>query len=265
MQYNPQDRHFRSQRICHIVTVSSTIFYIVIAVLALMIGLSKGGLGGLLGAMATPFLSLVVPPDQAVGLVLPLLMIADIFAVSAYWQKWDWYLIRLTLPAATLGVFLGAYFLSTTPTELLRDILGGITILFSLYKLGEKWLLGSRAYQAQAWHGLLAGSVAGFASAISNSGGPPMSMYLLLQKLPTRTFIATSAIFFTVLNWVKVPFFGYSGIFDWETFRTFIWVIPLLPVGVWIGRWMAGKINQTAFETILVALLFVTGVLLILR
>jgi len=247
------------------VTVSSTIFYIVIAGLALIIGLSKGGLGGLLGAMATPFLSLVVPPDQAVGLVLPLLMIADIFAISAYWKMWDWQLIRLTLPGATLGVILGAYFLSTTPTELLRDVLGGITILFSLYKLSEKWLLRGKAYQAHPWHGALAGSVAGFASSISNSGGPPMSMYLLLQKLPTRTFIATSAIFFTCLNWIKVPFFGFSGIFDWETFRSFVWVIPLLPVGVWIGRWMAGKINQATFETILIALLFVTGVLLILR
>ena len=74
------------------------IFYIVTGIAAFIIGLAKGGLAGTLGTLATPLMALVIPPDQVVGLVLPMLMFTDVFAVAAHWRKWQGRLVMLLLP-----------------------------------------------------------------------------------------------------------------------------------------------------------------------
>jgi uncharacterized membrane protein YfcA len=61
-----------------------TLFYIMAGFVAFLIGLSKGGLGGMPGALATPLMMLVMPAKQVIGLLLPILMFADVFAVAAY-------------------------------------------------------------------------------------------------------------------------------------------------------------------------------------
>ncbi|MGB5844308.1 MAG: TSUP family transporter, partial [Anaerolineales bacterium] len=90
-------------------TVDPLIFYIMVAVIAFMIGLAKGGLGGTLGALATPLLALVMPADQVIGLILPILMLADIFAVSFHWRRWNSKLVLLLIPGAVVGVTIGTF------------------------------------------------------------------------------------------------------------------------------------------------------------
>jgi uncharacterized protein len=79
------------------------------ALVALIIGFSKGGLGGTLGALPTPLMALVMPADQVIGLILPVLMVTDVFAVASLWKRWDWQLIILLLPLLPLGVWGGKW------------------------------------------------------------------------------------------------------------------------------------------------------------
>ncbi len=78
-----------------------------------------------------------------------------------------------------------------------------------------------------------------------------------------RVFNATSALFFAIINWVKVPYYLYAQLFDFQQMRGLIWLLPLLPLGVWGGKWAADKISQKSFERVIVALLAVTALLLI--
>jgi hypothetical protein len=240
-------------------------FYVMVALVALIIGLAKGGLGGSLGAMATPLMALVLPANRVLGLVLPMLMIADIFAVSWLWGYWRRQLVLLLLPGGILGVTLGAYVIVNAPTALLQALLGGVILLFAAYKLFEDRLLGDFHYQPHAWHGLLAGTTAGFASSLAHTGGPPISIYLVLQHVSPVTFNATTALFFAILNWVKAPYYLYAGLFDWGLLWRAVWALPLLPVGVWLGARMARQINPQVFERIIILLLTLTGVLLLLQ
>jgi len=114
-------------------TVDPLIFYIMVAVIAFMIGLAKGGLGCTLGALATPLLVLV----KVIGLILPILMLADIFAVSFHWRRWNSKLVLLLIPGAIVGVTIGTFFITNAPTETLRTTLGVIVLIFSLYKILE--------------------------------------------------------------------------------------------------------------------------------
>jgi uncharacterized membrane protein YfcA len=239
------------------------VFYLVVIAVALLIGLSKGGLGGILGTLATPLMVLVVPADQAIGLILPILMVADIFAVLLHWRGWDNKLILLLLPGAVVGVTIGTLFITNAPTDLLRKGLGVIVLLFALYKLFEARILGALPYVSRRWHGLLAGTVAGFSSALAHTGGPPVSIYLLLQRVTPAVFIGTSALFFGLLNWIKVPYYVYAGLLTWPRVQQIAWVLPLVPLFVWLGRWLSRQVDPATFERIIVWLLALSGVMLI--
>ena len=240
------------------------IFIIVTALVAFIIGLSKGGLGGMLGALITPLMAFIVPVDQAIGLLLPMLMYADLFAVAFHWRHWNTRLVLLLLPGAITGVIVGTLFITNVPTDVLRTGLGIIVLLFAIYKLFEGRIVGSIQYQSRAWHGILAGTITGFSSTLAHTGGPPVSIYLLMQDLTPQVFLATSALFFLILNWLKVPFYMYGQLFDFPRLLSIAWiVIPVVPLGVWVGKWAALRIEKKTFENVILVLLVLSSLLLI--
>jgi uncharacterized membrane protein YfcA len=245
-------------------TTNTTLFFLTVAFVALLIGISKGGLGGTIGALATPLMALVMPTDKVIGLILPILMIGDVFAVAFYWRRWNRRLIILLIPGSIIGVTIGTFFITNAPTEFLRTTLGVIVLILAIYKLLEQRILGWLTYKSRDWHGVLAGTVAGFSSALAHTGGPPVSIYLLMQEVTPWVFIATSALFFMILNWIKVPYYLYAGLFDLQRLRQIAWLMPLVPLGVLIGRWAAGRVDRRTFEQVIIVLLLINGTLLIL-
>ena len=231
--------------------------------MAFLIGLSKGGLGGTLGMLATPILALILPADQVIGLLLPVLIFADIFAVTLHWGHWNRTYIILLIPGAVLGITIGTLFITNVPVEQLQTILGFIFLLFALYKLFEKQLLAKFAYQPHNWHGVLAGTTAGFSSALAHTGGPPITIYLLFQNVSPRVFIATNALFFAIVNLVKVPYYFYADLFDIVLLQQMAPMFLFVPVGVWIGRWAADKIEPKTYERMILIFLIIAALMLI--
>ena len=225
----------------------------VIAFLGLMIGFAKGGFGGL-GALLTPILALVLPVASAVGVRLPMLMVGDVFAVYMYWKEWDFDLVRRMLPAGIVGALAGTFLLSSVSPDGLRIILGIFVLISVAYKFLSDRIQAIR-YEPRPWHAPAAGLLSGVASGMFNSGGPPFSSYLLLQKLQARPFIATSALFFALLNLIKVPGFLYTGILNIPLLLSLWWVFPFIPIGIWIARMTLTRISPSAFEWIIVVLL----------
>jgi hypothetical protein len=84
---------------------------------------------------------------------------------------------------ALIGVALGTWVISNLSPLLLRRGLGVLVLVFLLYRLYEKRILGSLTYQPRRWHGALAGSTAGFTSTLAHAGGPPITIYLLMQDM----------------------------------------------------------------------------------
>jgi uncharacterized protein len=225
----------------------------VIAILGFMIGLAKGGLGGL-GALLTPLLALVLPVALAVGVLLPMLMVGDVFALYMYWKEWDLDLVKRMLPAGVLGALAGTFLLASLPPDGLRILLGVFVLVVVAYKFLSDRIQAIR-YEPRAWHAPAAGLLAGVASGMFNSGGPAFNSYLLLQKLKARPFIATTAIYFALLNLIKVPGFLYTGVLDMPLLLSLWWVFPFIPIGIWVARLTLIRLSPSAFEWIIVALL----------
>ena len=240
------------------------LFYLMTGFVAFLIGISKGGLGGTPGALATPLMMLVMPAKQVIGLLLPILMFADVFAVAVHWKRWDRRLVILLIPGAIVGVTVATYFIKNAPTRTIQVALGVIVLFFVLYKVFEKRILSALHYQSHNWHGLVAGTVAGFSSGLAHTGGPPVSIYLLMQNITPGVFNATAALFFTILNWIKVPYYLYAGLFEWHRLFQIVWLLPLVPLGVWVGKRLSDRINKQVFDQVITLLLAVAGLLLII-
>jgi len=234
---------------------------IVIAILGLLIGVSKGGLGGL-GVLLTPLLALVLPVASAVGVLLPMLMVGDVFALSMYWKEWDSDLVKRMLPAGIVGAIAGTFLLSWLPPDGLRIILGCFVLMVVIYKWVSDRIQTIR-YEARPWHGPLAGLLAGLASGMFNSGGPPFNSYLLLRKVNARPFIATSAIYFAVLNLVKMPGFLYTGVLDLSLLLSLWWVFLFIPLGIWVARVTLTRVSPLLFERIIIILLIFSSLWLL--
>jgi uncharacterized protein len=237
-------------------------FSLVIFAAALLVGLVKGGFGPGLGALLVPLLSRTMPVSEAVGLTLPLLMVGDWFALPIYWRQWDSRALRLMLPAAVVGIVMGAVLLTILPDDVLRRILGCFTLLAVGYKLASDSLKSLR-YSPHDWHGWLAGWGSGFGSALANVGAPPITAYLLLQRIQPIRFIGTTVLFFFIVNLLKLPLFLATGVIEVHRLTGVLWALPLIPVGVVCGRWLVKRLDARTFEWVMLFLLGWTGISLL--
>jgi uncharacterized protein len=237
-------------------------FILIVALVSLLIGLSKGGMGAALVASVLPLLSQVMPPADAQSIALPLLIIGDLIALRLYWKQWDMGYIRRMIPVAIPPIIVGTYLLVTLPSPTLRHIVGIFTLIFVVYKLAEE-RLHTLKYEPRGWHAYAAGAISGLGSALANVGAPPFMAYLLLQDLPTQIFIGTTTLYFFIINVLKVPPLVYSGTLNLNRLLSVVWALPIIPLGVWLGRWMVQRLDKRAFERVMLVVLVFTSFILL--
>lgn len=240
------------------------LFYLATGVSLLLIGLSKGGVGGMLGPLVTATMALVLPADQAIGLLLPLLIVGDAFAIAAHWRHWSGLHARRLVPASILGVILAMVLLTDLPPLILRRGIGLIILLFILFRWLEPRLRRDAKLVVRPWHGHLAGASAGFTSSLAHVGGPPISIYLLVNELPPPVYAATSALFFAVLNLIKLPFYILAGLLMPDLLWRTLPLLPLLPLGVWLGKAFAHRMPLATFNRLILGLLLLSAASLLL-
>ena len=184
---------------------------------AFLIGLSKAGFAAGLGMLTTPLVAMAVPARAAIGLILPLLCVADAFTLGAYWKQWDTTSIRHPLIGALLGIGGGMLFVSRVSNRALALAIGvvGLTMV-ALLAIRARWYPHA-VYRPRPVDALLVGVAAGFASAVAHAAGPIFALFLLAQRMPKNAFVATNAVFFTVVNLLKVPPYVWSGLITADT------------------------------------------------
>lgn len=231
---------------------------------AFLIGLSKAGFATGLGMLTTPLLATAVPARQAIGILLPLLVFADFFTLSAFWRRWNLQLIRFPALGAVLGVAAAMAFVASISERLLRTSIGATALALTVLLLARNIWYPARAWSPRPWEGVLAGFAAGFSSTISHGAGPIMAIFLMAQKVDKRTFVATNAIFFTALNLVKVPPYVAADLITRETLAQDLRYLLFIPAGVAVG-WIANRaLPQKAFEYLVYGLLLATSLQLLL-
>jgi hypothetical protein len=237
------------------------VFYPIAVLAILIVGISKSGFGGGLGVLAVPLMSLVIPPPQAAAILLPLLCVMDVFSLWHYRKIWDKRNLIILLPAALVGIFIGAEFFHYLSDDHIRILVGVLSVLFVLnYFLKQTHI---NKTDKSISKGLFWGSVAGFTSFGVHAGGPPVNLYLLPQKMPKSLFVGTTVVFFTLVNYIKLVPYAYLGQLHLGNLSTSLILAPLAPVGVWLGIKLHHQVKEKLFYTLCYIFLFVTGLKLL--
>jgi uncharacterized membrane protein YfcA len=232
-------------------------FYAVAVPAVLLMGVAKSGFLGGFGSLAVPLMALAVPVPQAAAIMLPLLFVMDAVGLQQLWPQRDRALLRLLLPAGLLGTVVGTLLFGVLSGQTVAAIVGGMTLLFLAQRLAFPPRADSRPPSRPL--GFVLGIASGFTSFVAHAGSPPISAYVLPLRLAPVTFSATMAVFFAVVNLSKWIPYAWLGLIDMRNMSTSLVLMPLAPIGVWLGVWLTRRIAATWFYRIAYSGMFLTG------
>lgn len=233
------------------------------AVAALALGVAKGGFGGIGTIVAVPLVSLATSPERALGILLPLLLLADAISVASHRRSFDRHAVIQCLPGAALGVALGGLLLAVVNGAWITVLIGALSVGFALQSLAGA---GRPDGASAAGHPRLAvpfGIVSGLTSTLAHAGGPPIHIHFLSRGYAPVTFVATSAVFMAGVNLMKLVPYSWVGSFDAATLAVSALLVPAAAIGSFAGVALARRISRGAFSrTVNVAMLLIGARLL---
>jgi uncharacterized protein len=251
------DELLRVLALTHFATDTALLAGVVAVVL---VGLSKGGLGGAFALMGVPVLALVMPPLQAAAVLLPILLVMDAVSLWAWRGHCHWRVLWTLLPGALAGTAVGWWAAAVTSEALVRLLVGLIALVFvARISLGALRAATPRQAQPSWWTGSLWGGVSGFTSFVAHAGNPPLQVYTLPLRMDPWVFTGTSVVFFAVVNLSKVVPYAMLGQFDAKTLWSGLVMFPLAAVSVLLGAALVKRMRMSVFYPFMYAMVALVG------
>ncbi len=251
--------------------VSPILFWLFVAAAVIIQGISKSGFAGGAGVLSLPLMMLVMPVDKVAATLLPLLILLDMNAIYHHRHNKNWTVIRQIYLPSLIGILLGAlvwWRIGHAGVETyggyIKRFVGVMAVFLAVYILAKEislaWVRGKKAGPGV---GLLAGVFAGFSSTIAHAAGPIVSLFVFSQDMGKTWFVGTVAWTFTLINLTKLPVYIAVELIDWSVLKFDAFLIPLIPIGSYIGKWMHYRVSETIFNRIIMVLTLLAGVQLV--
>ena len=229
-----------------------------------LLGIAKGGIKGL-GAIITTFFAIAFGSKSSTGIVMPLLIAGDVFAVIYYHRHARWSYLRRLIPWMLGGVLIGVWYGRDLPEA---DFKKGMALLI-LVSVALMWILDSLKRIRIPDNGLFAavmGTVSGFSTMVGNLAGPFSELYFLAIRMPKEIFIGTAAWLFFLVNLFKLPF----HVFSWHTIHleslyVDLVLLPAEVIGLWAGVVLVRRLNQDHFRKSIMILTTIGSLLIFLQ
>ena len=247
--------------------------WIVGGLAAVIVGVSKSGIPGA-GILVVPMLAYAFGGMQSVGIMLPMIIFADIFAVIMYHRHALWDKLIRILPWVVVGMgfafaVLWQFGKMKTDKDILSPVIGILVISMLVLNLIQK-RLGPGFAPKSNFGTASTGISAGFATTVSNAAGPIMSIYLTALKLPKEQLMGTISWYFCIINLSKVPIYLYltkihpnKPMITLPSFLLDVKLFPLILIGIAIGKWLLPRISQKRFDQVVLVLAGIAAIKLI--
>lgn len=237
---------------------------IIVVSVALLLGMAKTGVHGA-GMLSVPLLAIAFGGKASSGLMLPMLLVADVFGVWYYHRHASFKHLKILFPWAAIGIIAGSVAGNFISDEVFRIIMA-LTIGTSLILMIWMEMGGREKIPDNIYLGTTAGFLGGFTSMIGNLAGTVMAVYFISMRLPKNNFIGTAAWFFLVINWFKVPF----HIWVWHTINKDSWLIaiiliPAILIGAYLGIILVKKMSDRTYRWFIIGMTFLASIVMILR
>jgi uncharacterized membrane protein YfcA len=249
------------------------LFWLICGLAVFLVAIAKSGFGGSMGALSAPLLLTLLPAKTALAILLPLYLVCDVWAILI-WRRFAVrrFLIIMVI-AAAVGQYLGYLLFAYIDDGTLKAVIGLVALftaaryfwrivkpVFDGRAAARRRLLRKRFIQrAVFWSGL-----SGFSSFVSLTGGIPVQVLMLPLRLHRFFLIGTLAYYFFFINLLKLPFFFDLEMLTPQTLFVSVCLLPLIPLGVVAGKWMATKLSDEWFYHISYVALGLLGLRLVI-
>jgi uncharacterized membrane protein YfcA len=238
--------------------------WILLAVCALFVGMSKVGIAGI-SMFYIPVLALIFGGKTSTGILLPMLMIADIFGVAYYHRHAEWKYLAKLLPWAFVGIGIGLWVGKVVNDEWFKNIIAVLVFAGVGIMLWREKQNRTDLFPHSWWFAAVMGVLGGFATMIGNVAGPIFAIYMLAMNLPKNAFIGTGAWFFLIVNFFKFPL----QVWVWNNIgmKTIIMdliMLPAIAAGAFLGIWIVRKIPDKTYRTFIVIVTVLSAFLLLI-
>ena len=229
-----------------------------------LVGLSKGGFGGVFGILGVPILTLIMPPLEAVAFLLPIYLVMDIISLWTWRGQWHKGLVWNILPMAILGICVGWITASIVSDKIVSFLVGSIALLFVFQRVVLKQDKSFKtSVVVKSWLGHFWGLIAGFTSFIAHAGGPPFQIYAMPLRLDPKVFTSSSVLIFSVLNFVKIGPYVALGRLNLSITWSALTMIPIAICATLLGALIVKKMNTEIFYPIMYGFLTLISLRLI--
>lgn len=217
----------------------------VVILSAFIVGFAKTSIGAL-SILAVPLMAIVYPAKESTGILLPMLIMADLFAVLFYRRHCNWHLLLRIFPVTGLGVIIGYLLMGPMPPRIFETVIASVILLMLVVELYSGWFEThfpkSRAYLIGV------ALLAGLSTMLANAAGPLLGMYFLQLNLDKNTFVGTQSWYFLLLNTYKVPFSFDLGLISAATLMTNLLMLPVILLGALSGYRVLQYLNLQLFR-----------------
>jgi uncharacterized membrane protein YfcA len=244
------------------------------AVAALLIGCSKTGVPGV-AILSVPLLAQAFGGRASLGIMTPMLLFGDCFAVAWYRQHAQWERLRELMPSVLVGMAAGAALLwwlgdAKGGKEVMNVVIGVLVLaMLAVHLARARW--NERITLTSPGAVAATGGIAGFATTVSNAAGPVLGIYMTGLRLPKSQFMGTTAWYYFLFNSIKLPIYialtflnPASPILTLQSARFDLAMIPVILLGVYLGRWLLPRVPQKRFDDLVLILAAVAAVKLML-
>lgn len=243
-------------------------FYYAAIPAVILVGLTKGGMGGALALLGVPILTFVVDPATAAAIMLPILVVMDGVALWSWRHATHWPTILHLLPGALIGTVLGWYTFSAVPFDLTRLLVGLVTVIFAGKYFYDRWKPGDKIEKPPAGQrpvaGTFWGAITGYTSFISHSGGPPYQIYTLPIRLDPKSYTGASVRFFALINVIKLFPYWQLGELKAPNLLASASLLPFAVVATMLGAQVIKHMRMDVFYPFMYGMAFFAGLKLVL-
>lgn len=220
---------------------------------ALFVGMAKTGIAGI-GMLIVPILASMFGGKPSAGILLPMLSMADVFAVAYYHRHAEWKYILKLLPSTVVGVLVGLYVGNVVNDDQFKLIMAIVIFVGLAIMIWRERKKNQIAIPNNWWFASFAGLLGGFSTMIGNAAGPVMAIYLLSMMLPKNSFIGTGAWFFLIINLFKIPFhIAVWKTIDMNTITLNLAMLPAIMIGAYIGVKVVNYIPEKPYRIFIIA------------
>lgn len=242
----------------------TTLQWALFAVCAMFVGMSKVGVPGV-SMIVVPTLAIVFGGKASTGILLPMLMMADVFGVSYYHRHAEWkYLLKL-FPWAFAGIGIALWVGEVVNDSWFKNIIAILVFICIALMLWKDRKKENNLFPDTWWFAATMGVLGGFATMIGNVAGPIFAIYLLAMHLPKNKFIGTGAWFFMIINISKFPLhiFIWKTI-SWKTLSLDLLMLPAIAAGAFVGVWIVKKISDKFYRAAVIVVTALSAFLLLI-